>query len=482
MASFSERYHEYTKYNPETISKVGPVDYSAQAPLFKNWGDGTTLSLIPWLNHLKNDVDLPIWKSETPTKITPEYIAAFCYYSMGITAIAEQGREVFYFRANPSAGGLYPAELTVAIRDTDGIADGIYGFSPLHNSLTLLHGASVWPMLEAQFFDHPGISQCQVLLIFGARLARSQWRYRERAYRRILLDVGHAAANAQILAKHWGFGHTWADAFHDERLARLLGQDPDQEPLFLALALSDQTLSPQANLRNPSPQQTISQAADKQGMTEKQLAVERMFKPESALEPPQIALPEYPNWAKEIDWPEQLRTRRSCRIHNPLPLNLQEITAILAFAHAESGLDLDGLLETHLVARNVDGVEQGVYKLEWSDGKANWNKTHSFFEWEPYHLACLGQDVALNCSAMLVHSTPLAELTLLRGDRGYRTLTLEAGRIGERINAAGAAAGIGISGVGGYYDDLLAELFGLERNHAILFVTSLGRVHEEDSN
>jgi len=51
---------------------------------------------------------------------------------------------------------------------------------------------------------------------------------------------------------------------------------------------------------------------------------------------------------------------------------------------------------------------------------------------------------------------------------------MDAGHHGERLNIAAQALGLGASGIGGYFDDLVNETLGLDLQDAILYITAVG--------
>ena len=47
------------------------------------------------------------------------------------------------------------------------------------------------------------------------------------------------------------------------------------------------------------------------------------------------------------------------------------------------------------------------------------------------------------------------------GDRAYRYLHLDAGHLGQRINLAAIRLGLGVSGIGGFFDDQVNDVLGI---------------------
>ncbi|MFN3428693.1 MAG: nitroreductase family protein, partial [Candidatus Sericytochromatia bacterium] len=66
------------------------------------------------------------------------------------------------------------------------------------------------------------------------------------------------------------------------------------------------------------------------------------------------------------------------------------------------------------------------------------------------------------------------------GDRAYRYLHLDAGHLGQRLNLAAIRMGLGVSGIGGFFDDQVNELLGIPEREAVLYITTLGRPRRND--
>ena len=47
--------------------------------------------------------------------------------------------------------------------------------------------------------------------------------------------------------------------------------------------------------------------------------------------------------------------------------------------------------------------------------------------------------------------------------------------LGERLNLAAIRMGLGVSGIGGFFDDQVNELLGIPDREAVLYITTLGR-------
>jgi nitroreductase len=86
----------------------------------------------------------------------------------------------------------------------------------------------------------------------------------------------------------------------------------------------------------------------------------------------------------------------------------------------------------------------------------------------------LGQDLGGDAGAVVFHTADLGVAVRETGDRAYRHLHLDAGIFGQRMNLAALGEGLGASGIGGFFDDHTADLLGIPREQAVLYITVLG--------
>ena len=145
------------------------------------------------------------------------------------------------YRASPSAGALYPIETYVVVNRVEGLPAGLYHYRValpdedgtvdpttghcLEQLRTLDLGAAV-----ANAALEQGIAaRAAVIFIWTAIVGRSAWKYRQRAYRYIYLDAGHAAAHVSLAAVGLGLGSCQIAAFFDDEMDGILGIDGEEE-------------------------------------------------------------------------------------------------------------------------------------------------------------------------------------------------------------------------------------------------------------
>jgi len=88
----------------------------------------------------------------------------------------------------------------------------------------------------------------------------------------------------------------------------------------------------------------------------------------------------------------------------------------------------------------------------------------------------MGQPWVAEAAVICVLSFVGARSLTKYGDRGYRYALIEAGHTMQNLNLAAAACGLGSVDLGGFYDDELAVLAGLDVEREIpLYCCAIGR-------
>lgn len=141
------------------------------------------------------------------------------------------------FKYVPSAGGLYPLELyLVAVRIESLRADTLYHYRPtghLLEELATVRCGELGRLLAAT----PWIERAGAVIFVTGVLPRLTWKYGERALRYLLLDAGHLAQNACLVAAALGLGICPVVGFYDDRVHDFLDVDGVSELALYLLPL-----------------------------------------------------------------------------------------------------------------------------------------------------------------------------------------------------------------------------------------------------
>ena len=128
------------------------------------------------------------------------------------------------------------------------------------------------------------------------------------------------------------------------------------------------------------------------------------------------------------------------------------------------------LIETFVAVTGVEDLEEGCYYYAPKTQELRQIRFKNFRD--ELHYLCLGQELGRDAGAVVFHT---ADLQKAVGDRAYRYLHMDAGHLGQRLNLAAIALGLGVSGIAGFFDDLVNEVLGIPNDEAVLYITTLGR-------
>jgi SagB-type dehydrogenase family enzyme len=225
-----ERFHEETKYTAERIGYT--LDWQRMPEPHKDYTSPiATIALpAPLIGQAANLWDVFGRRRSTrafsPAQNLPlGLLSSLLWSTQGITA--KEGE--WYFRAAPSAGGLYPIETYILARAIEGLEPGIYHFRPHLFDLEFIKAGSFATVLAEAALGQDMIREAQTTFIWTAIVARSTWKYRQRAYRYIYIDAGHIAQNLYLAGTAAGLGVCAVGAFFDDQVNDLIEVDGVEE-------------------------------------------------------------------------------------------------------------------------------------------------------------------------------------------------------------------------------------------------------------
>ena len=511
-SSITEHFHDRTKYHPETLSSAAGAMQGLPPETFKTYRFGSEIDLKPYLDE---------------TKVTPQAsyedrlwarLSHFLINVYGLTAKMQAGSgQVFFLRSAPSAGGLYPAELYLVSRGNSLLSAGLYNYQARTHSLWRFWDDHVWQSLQEACFWHPALEHTQLAVVVTTIFYRSAWRYLDRAYRRICLDAGHILGNLELASALVDYRPHLIGGFADQAVNQLMYLDETAESTLVVAALAD-LLQVEQNL----PRITTAQPANLQvefpkladgellSYMHQATCIEASSDLRWKTRSPKTAdtLPETPERPSDdkynfpfclkvstetspIDWDDQLQglektilRRRSTRQFSGESLTLDELNTLLDFAYQphhymEQGFDGDpdyfdlSLIQSFVAVSGVDGLDTGCYYYAPNAQELRQIRFKNFRR--ELHYLCLGQALGRDAGAVIFQTADLKKAIACYGDRAYRYLHLDAGHLGQRLNLAAIRLGLGVSGIGGFFDDQVNEVLGIPDDEAVLYITTLGR-------
>ena len=148
-------------------------------------------------------------------------LSLFLYGMSGLNRIFPQ----YAFRTVPSAGGLYPIEIYPVVNNVTGLEKGIYHYTIQDHSLALLKEGDFRNKVAKGCLGQNMTFTSAVNFIWTAVIERSKWKYLQRCYRYIYLDVGHIGQNFYLVAEALSLGACTIGAIYDDELNILLEID-----------------------------------------------------------------------------------------------------------------------------------------------------------------------------------------------------------------------------------------------------------------
>jgi SagB-type dehydrogenase family enzyme len=170
-------------------------------------------------------------------------VAALVQAPTGLQALA---------RVVPSAGGLYPLELYVASRSVESLHPGLHRYNVLYHTLEPLRSGPVFDEILSAVLTRDFVADASVLLIWTVVFERVLGKYGPRGYRYALLEAGHSAQNACLMAGERRLGSLCLGGFRDAQLNHTLGVDVRTEAAVYCMAVGHPATSDPNNANSPS--------------------------------------------------------------------------------------------------------------------------------------------------------------------------------------------------------------------------------------
>ena len=456
-------YHESTKHSVESLRRQAHVlDWANMPDPFRHY-EGVPVLDLP--------ADPPVFETRalevlhdisgnTSADDGPGFLSGLLFYSAAISAskrVPSTGYR-YALRVNPSSGNLHPTEFHFITRGLKEWPDGLYHYRPSAH------------MVEQRALGdigrNCGGSSAPIVFVLTSIAWREAWKYRDRAYRYCLLDIGHAWQALALAARAAGCDSFARGHFQDDSVASFCRLHEDEWPMLIV-----ELRGGSIPLREPDASETVWYSGHANQLSPEQIPYQRIdgihcsttlgndaWRCMSTSDPApvgsgQIKLP--PPAASSLPFGEAVRKRRSALdfIGGMQSISLGQLSAILATTGVPLFADFSGsrFIQLYLYVHRVDGLEPGVYRF-WPE-RGELERIQSGDQRVVAAGLSLGQDLAGNACVAFSMIGDLERATRAHGDRGYRYVHFEAGAIGQRLYLAAEAFGLGATGIGAFYDD-----------------------------
>lgn len=231
-----ELYHEWSK--PGGRVTLSLPDWGDRPPQYKTYPDAGRIDLPSPLDFHGLSVEGAIEERRSvrdyaDRSLSLEALSRLVWGAQGITD------EQLQFRAAPSAGALYPIETYPVVLDVAELEPGLYHYAVREHALEVLETGHFRRNITAAGFHQAFLGRAGVCIVLSAIFQRTRWRYRERAYRYVLLEAGHIAQNLYLEAVSMGLGACAVAAFRDGDLNDLLDLDGVDEAALYIVSIGE---------------------------------------------------------------------------------------------------------------------------------------------------------------------------------------------------------------------------------------------------
>ena len=485
-------YHRITSYNRFRMTPHH-LDWDNQPRLDKAYPPLDKRPLdrhpaIPTVNYLELVQRAGSGGNSPARPLDPDVITSLFYLTQVITARSMHGNQPFYYRSVASAGALYPFELYLVVHRVYGMAPGVYHYDLFNFSFNVLRNAPV-PVVPPSGF---GIA---ATIYIGGIFFRSAWKYRDRAYRYVLLDAGHLIENLRLALSALGLAFSMELDFDDDATGVLLGLDSTREVCLACVHVmdgtEDQDKTNQADEIAPLP----SDIRNASRVSMKETVYRQMALAHQAGYAAINATDDHPSgvdglgglpelWqplpsthpSASMDYGDVLRQRRSRRNFIPAALDDGQWSGVLELIAAAVKNPASPWVSPAIGILAGEGmpIPPGFYIFDPHGRRLGRVVAGDFME--SMATACLEQMWLKNAAFHLLFITDPAALDHQFGARAYRHVMIEAGRLGQQAYLAATALGLGACGIGAIYDREAADLLALSDTGALIYLVGIGPV------
>ena len=456
-------YHESTKHSVESLRRTPhALDWANMPDPFRHY-EGVPVFDLP--------ADLPI--PETPAlgvlhgvagaalaNDGPTFLSQLLFYSAAISAskrVPSTGYR-YALRVNPSSGNLHPTEFHFLTRGLKEWPDGLYHYRPSAHMAEQRALGALEMMLAG--------SSAPIVFVLTSVAWREAWKYRDRAYRYCLLDMGHAWQALALAARAIGCDSFAVGHFLDDEVAQFCRFHEDEWPMLI-VELRGKSIP----VHERDACETVWHGGHANQLSKERIAYtlidgirdttklsEGACRGISPAEPSptgsgEIKLP--PPASSQRTFGEAARTRRSALdfLGGMQSMSLTQLSAILAATTQPFSADFARarFIQLYLYAHRVDGLRPGVYRF-WPE-RTELEQIRSGDQRVAAAGLSLGQQLAGNACVALSITGDLERAARSHGDRGYRYVHFEAGAVGHTLYLAAEALGLGATGIGAFYDE-----------------------------
>ena len=223
-------YHELTKHSAESLRRNWHfLDWANMPNPFRKYEGVPVMDLPadPPAARISASEVLQEKKGNSSARNGAGFLSQLLYYAASISALKRvpSSGDTYALRVNPSSGNLHPTEFHFCTRGLVEWPDGLYHYRPAsHMAEQRALGEIAGKLTD---------SAAPLVFVLSSVAWREAWKYRERAYRYCLHDIGHAWQALAMAARAMGCESYAAGHFLDDRVAEDCHLHADEWPMLV---------------------------------------------------------------------------------------------------------------------------------------------------------------------------------------------------------------------------------------------------------
>ncbi len=464
-------YHERTKHSRESLQRTRHyLDWANMPNPFRHY-EGTPILDLPADPpppeiRAHEVLDGKIGSSSTADGA--RFLSQLMFYSASISAAkrAPATGAIYSLRVNPSSGNLHPTEFHFCAKGLANWPDGLYHYRPSSHMAEQRATGDFVPAL----FDQ----SAPLIFVLTTIAWREAWKYKARAYRYCLHDIGHAWQALTLAARAMGCETFSIGHFPDDRVAESYLLSADEWPMLIVgiqgSAVPQRDLDRARSVIYGGEPNRLSNEPISYPLIEGVHAATKLGAGATIPHAPQtkesgrgeISLPPLVSTTRTFG--EVVRRRRSALdfIGGDRSISFFELSTLLQSTKGPLVADFAAIRFVHLYlyVHRVEGLIPGVYSYWPEHGELE--KIKEGDQRLAAAALSLGQDLAGNACVAFSMVGDFESAARKYGDRGYRYVHFEAGSMGQRMYLAAEALGLGATGIGAFFDDEVNRYLGID--------------------
>lgn len=177
---------------------------------------------------------------DTGRHLTQALLAQLLQRTVKAQAVVPVEADTEFLKKNvPSGGSLHATETYLLVQRVEGLAPGVYHYHPVQHALAALPRTCERPLqqvAQAMVSGQEWFADAAVHLVLVPRYPRTFWKYRNhaKAYRALVLDVGHISQALYMAATERGMAAFVTAAINEVDTEQVFGLDGiTQSPLAI---------------------------------------------------------------------------------------------------------------------------------------------------------------------------------------------------------------------------------------------------------